>query len=151
MNHSLRMCWSSQRAWSALAASIAAIVISGSAIAAEPVINGVVANLSAAAPYLTITGTNVGTTKPTVTLGAYPALSVTSFAATTVTATLPPAIAPGSYLLTLTKAGGKDEFWVTDRGGRSAGAERRSGASPRRLGLPGLDERADAATESGGV
>jgi len=113
VNHFLRMCCSRQRTWWAQVALIAATLMAGSAIAAEPVINGVVANLSAPAPYLIITGTNVGTTRPTVTLGSYPALSVTSFAATTVTATLPSAIVPGSYLLTLTKAGGKDEFWVT--------------------------------------
>lgn len=106
---------------SLLLALMSVPVIAAPAMAAEPVITGVVANFSSPTPYITITGANVGTTKPTVHLGDYGTLVVTTFSAGTVTATLPSPIIPGSYLLTLRvpgksgglDEGGVDEFWVT--------------------------------------
>jgi len=103
-----------------LVAMMAVLVIASPTEAAAPVISGVVANFSSPAPYITITGTGVGTTKPTVQLGAYPALAVTAFSAGTVAATLPSNFVPGSYLLKLTVPGkGVDEFWATLGGGGS--------------------------------
>jgi hypothetical protein len=72
-----------------------------------------------------IAGVNLGTKPPRVTIGnVATALTVTSATPTLVTALLPPGIAPGGYLLTISAAKNKsgsnddegsnyDEFWVT--------------------------------------
>ena len=66
---------------------------------------------------LTITGANLGSPGATVvTLDSYPQLVLTTITNTSVVATLPAGIMPGSYLLMLTRTdtGPKtDEFWVT--------------------------------------
>lgn len=73
---------------------------------------------------LHIVGLNLGGARPKVTLGMLP-LSVVSMTATQIDAVIPPSVAPGSYLLTVTMgkgmtddgsdvdAGKYDEFWIT--------------------------------------
>lgn len=73
---------------------------------------------------LHILGLNLGGGRPNVTLGTLP-LAVVSMTATQIDALIPASVAPGSYLLTVSLAKGKngdddrnddskyDEFWVT--------------------------------------
>jgi len=96
----------------------AALSTSPSVVAAtspSPLITSVTAN--PALTTLTITGSNLGSPGATVvTLDSYPQLVLTTVTNTSVVATLPAGVAPGSYLLMLTRTdtGPKtDEFWVT--------------------------------------
>jgi hypothetical protein len=67
---------------------------------AKPVIIAALADSSVNPTQLTITGQNLGTAKPFVTLDSLP-LVVASFTSTTVTVWLHAGLNPGSYLLTL--------------------------------------------------
>ena len=84
-----------------------------------PVITSVIADYAASPPTLTIKGTSLGSPgTTTVTLDLLGNLTLRSVTSTQVVANLPtnPAVAPGSYLLTLSsgsKASQFDEFWLT--------------------------------------
>ena len=92
-------------------------------VAAEPssppLITSVTADYTASPPTLTIKGAALGSPgTTTVTLDQLGNLTLTSVTSTHVVANLPtnPAVAPGSYLLTLTsgsKPSQYDEFWLT--------------------------------------
>jgi IPT/TIG domain len=77
---------------------------------AKPVIVSATADFQA--NQLTITGTNLGTTQPTVTLDGQ-ATTVVSFSNTSVVATLPNGIAPGAYLLVFKQKSTTVNFDVT--------------------------------------
>ncbi len=81
--------------------------------AVQPIVVKAVGDLVAGT--LTIEGANFSPAPIGVTLGIYGALTVTSATTTHVVATLPPNVAAGTYLLTLTTAyvGYSEEFWVT--------------------------------------
>ena len=84
-----------------------------------PLITSVIADYAASPPTLTIKGTSLGSAgTTTVTLDLLGNLTLRSVTSTQVVANLPtnPAVAPGSYLLTLSsgsKASQFDEFWLT--------------------------------------
>jgi len=84
-----------------------------------PLITSVIADYAASPPTLTIKGTSLGSPgATTVTLDLLGNLTLRSVTSTQVVANLPtnPAVAPGSYLLTLTsgsRASQFDEFWLT--------------------------------------
>jgi len=84
-----------------------------------PLITSVTADYTVSPPTLTIKGTSLGSPgTTTVTLDQLGNLALKSVTSTQVVANLPtnPAVAPGSYLLTLSsgsKASQFDEFWLT--------------------------------------
>ena len=81
----------------------------------KPVIISVVPDLSINPTQLTITGNNLGSGKPLVTLDSI-LLLVATFTSTSVTALLPVGLKPGSYLLILQPNG---ESHVSSRAIRS--------------------------------
>lgn len=103
----------------AIAAAIA-LAFAAPALAADPVILEARADVAGAS--LTITGTDLDDGTPQLTIGGMSTpLVVTSASATRIVALLPPGLAPGSYLLSLSlrRGGGGgggargDEFWLT--------------------------------------
>ena len=140
--------------WVALLVMLAALVISGPAAAAAPVIGDVVADWTYPAK-ITITGANFGTVAPAVYIGNYPIqLTIQSNTATTVVATLPASIPPGSYLLSLKTTGkgaGTDEFWVTLGAVGPQGPVGLTGSqgSPGSKGDPGVTGSAGATGATG--
>ena len=99
----------------ALRVSMLALILALSSpafIQAQPIINRAQANLSATPNTIAISGTNFGTSKPTVRLDGS-TLAVTSFSQTSIQATLPTALPPGSYPLSVTNQNGTAELDVT--------------------------------------
>ena len=70
-------------------------------------------NLSVTPNTIAISGQNFGTSKPTVTLDAM-TLAVTSFSQTSIQATLPISIPPGSYVLTVVSGNGTPGSGLVD-------------------------------------
>jgi Collagen triple helix repeat (20 copies)/Regulator of chromosome condensation (RCC1) repeat len=83
-----------------MAASAALLLIAHAATAQE------IVTVSVQGGNLVIGGSAFGAKRPTVTIGALPALTVTTFSATEVVAALPAGVQPGTYLLTLTRGNG---------------------------------------------
>ena len=95
----------SRRNWAKMLAAVALLHLGVIVLFADeedhkPVIIAAMPDASVNPTQLTITGQNLGNSKPLVTLDSFPLL-VTGFTSTIVTVWLPKGLKPGSYLLTL--------------------------------------------------
>jgi Collagen triple helix repeat (20 copies)/Regulator of chromosome condensation (RCC1) repeat len=121
-------------------AATAALLLSAPAVTAQEIVN-----VSVQGGNLVIDGSAFGIKRPTVTLGALPALTVTTFSATTVVATLPASVQPGTYLLTLTRGNGNSTTFTVAIGavgvpGPQGPAGPQGSQGPQGVpGLPGHD------------
>ena len=113
--------WSFRRALATLLAvgtfsALMPLALAAGPTPPPPFVSSVIAD--PALTSITINGTNLGAAgNTTVTLDTLPNLTLTTVTATSVVATLPAGLSPGSYLLTLTvtasKSAQSDEFWLT--------------------------------------